>query len=385
MKLDENFLLNFWKYEVKPVLLKEWIHIFNDATTLRIAIIIPLFQLLIFGFAINNEVRNVRTYVLDQDRSKQSSQLLESMGASTYFNIKGYANSKTELIDSLVSGKAQVGVVIPVDYARNLGNNKQTSVQLLLDGSDSTVANQAAGAVQQLSSNINSTQLLSKRQGSLIPNNQLIDIRPRFLFNPNLETPYFILPALLGIIVFLVTTFLCSLSVVREKEKGTLEQLLVTPLSPLGLMTGKIIPYITIGLFDFNLSLFLMYVLFGIPIRGNILLLELAVIIFVFSALGISLIVSTIAENQMQATQLTQMALLPSIFLSGYVFPFDSMPLIFRCIGYLLPVTHFVQISRGIILRGAEFHHLLIPFSALLIQGIIIFGISVKLFRKEIG
>jgi ABC-2 type transport system permease protein len=378
-------LSNFWQREVKPVLMKEWVHILNDPTTLRIAVIIPLFQLLIFGFAINNEVRNVPTYIFDQDRSQASSEFVEDMQATTYFKIKKYVSSKNELMDSLVANKAQVGVVIPYDYSRNLNRGRLASVQVLVDGSDSTVANQAQAALQQLGANISRQVVNSKKQGSLAKEALPLEIRPRYLFNPNLETPFFIMPALLGIIVFLVVSFLCCLSIVREKERGTLEQLLVTPLSPLGLMTGKVIPYIGIGFFDFNLSLFFMYVVFGIPVRGSLILLEVAIIIFMFSALGISLIISTVADNQAQAAQLTQMSLLPSIFLSGYVFPFDSMPVVFRVIGYLLPVTHFVRISRGIILRGAEFHHLMWPLAILLVYGVVIFGISVKIFRKEIG
>ncbi len=378
-------LSDFWNFEVKPILSKEWIHILNDPTTLRIAIIIPLFQLFIFGFAINNEVRDIPTYVFDSDRSKASGEFIERMGATTYFKIKKYVLSKDELMDGLVAGKAKVGVVIPYDFSRKLISRQESPVQVLVDGSDSTVANQAQAVMSQLGV-VTSTEILNrKRQGSLNPATPSVDIRPRFLFNPNLETPFFIMPALLGIIVFLVTSFLCCLSIVKEKERGTLEQLLVTPLSPLGLMVGKIIPYIGVGLLDFNLSLFAMYVVFGIPVRGNLLLLELAITIFIFSALGMSLIISTVADNQAQAAQLTQMSLLPSIFLSGYVFPFDSMPFIFKIIGYLLPVTHLVQISRGIILRGAEFHHLIVPMSVLIVYGIVIFGVSVKIFKKEIG
>lgn len=377
--------MNFWQQEVKPVLFKELIHILNDPTTLRIAVVIPLFQLCIFGFAINNEVRDVSTYIFDQSQSQASFELADRMQATTYFKIKKYVYSKNDLMDSLVGGKAKIGLVIPPDYGRQINAQKKATVQVLVDGSDSTVANQASAAIQQLGFAISTETINAVTQGSIEPERASLDIRPRFLFNPNLETPFFIMPALLGIIVFLVTSFLCCLSIVREKERGTLEQLLVTPLSPLGLMIGKIIPYIVIGLIDFNLSLFFMFVVFGIPIRGNIFLLELAIIIFMFSALGLSLIISTIADNQAQAAQLMQMSLLPSIFLSGYVFPFDSMPLIFKIIGYLLPVTHFVEISRGIILRGAELHHLLIPLGALLLYGFIIFIISVRIFKKEIA
>ncbi len=377
--------MNFWTREVKPVLLKELIHILNDTTTLRIAVIIPLFQLCIFGFAINNEVRDVPTYIFDQSRSQASFELVDKMQATTYFKIKKYVYSKDELMDSLVGGKAKIGLAIPPDYGRKLNTHQKATVQILVDGSDSTVANQAAGAIQQLGFALSAEIINKTKQGSLPAQTSNIEIRPRFLFNPNLQTPFFIMPALLGIIVFLVTSFLCCLSIVKEKERGTLEQLLVTPLSPLGLMIGKIIPYIGIGLMDFNLSLFCMFVVFGIPVRGSLLLLELAIIIFMFSALGLSLIISTIAENQAQAAQLMQMSLLPSIFLSGYVFPFDSMPLIFKIIGYLLPVTHFVEISRGIILRGASFHHLIVSLGVLLLYGLIIFGISVRLFKKEIA
>lgn len=382
----DNRLKAFWQHEVKPVLLKEWIHILNDPSTLRIAIIIPLFQLIIFGFAINNEVRNIRTYIFDQSLSSSSATFVEKLEATTFFKIKKFAISRNELSDALVSGKAQVAIVIPPDYGRKLNAGQNVSIQALIDGSDSTVANQAAAAIQQLGVNLSTEILEKKKQGSFTKGGfNLIDVRSRFLFNPNLKTPFFIVPALLGIIVFLVTTFLCCLSIVKEKERGTMEQLLVTPLSPLGLMAGKIIPYIGLGFFDFNLSLLFMYVAFGIPVKGNLFVLEIAVLIFMFSALGISLIISSVAENQAQAAQLTQMSLLPSIFLSGYVFPFDSMPLIFKCIGYALPVTHFVSISRGIILRGAEIHHLWIPLIALLVEGIVIFGISVRVFKRQIG
>ncbi|MDX1919669.1 MAG: ABC transporter permease [Candidatus Caenarcaniphilales bacterium] len=375
----------FWNEEVKPIMVKEWVHIFNDITTLRIAIVIPLFQLTIFGYAINNEVRNVSTYVFDQDQSKASTQFLQKAEATTFFKINKFVGSRDELSDSLVSGKAKVAIAIPPGYNRDFNAGHSSQIQVLIDGSDSNVASQAQSALQLLGSSVSQDKNQKNRIGSMEQSNQLVEVRPRFLFNPNLETAYLIVPGLLGIIVFLVTSFLCSLSIVSEKEKGTLEQLLVTPLSPLGLMIGKVIPYMTIGFFDFNLSLLLMYVVFGIPIRGNFLLLELAVIIFMFSSLGVSLVISALAKSQTQASQLVMMQMLPSILLSGYIFPFESMPSIFKFIGYALPVTHFIAISRGIILRGTEFHHLWIPFLVLLVYGLVILRISVKVFKKQIA
>ena len=372
-------LLNFWNYQIRPVLFKECIHILNDSATWRIAVIIPLFQLLIFGYAINNEVRDIKTYIFDQDQSHYSNNFIDKLKASTYIKIEKFVYSKEEINLALIKGKAQLGLIIPPDFSRKLLAKQKADIQIIIDGSDSTVANQIQGAIQQLSFAVSEElNKYSKAKSSSI------QVKPVYLFNPNLETPFFVLPALLGIIVFLVTTFLCCLSIVKEKERGTLEQLLVTPLSPLGLMIGKIIPYIGIGLFDFNLSLYLIFVLFGIDVKGSLLLLELATFVFMFSALGLSLIISTISSNQAQAAQLTQMALLPSIFLSGYVFPFDSMPTVFQVIGYILPVTHFVRISRGIILRGADFGDLVFNFGVLTLEAIIILAISIKLLKKQL-
>ncbi|MDJ0626345.1 MAG: ABC transporter permease [Candidatus Caenarcaniphilales bacterium] len=377
-------ILSFWNEQVKPIMLKEWVHIFNDSTTLRIAVMIPLLQLTIFGFGINDEVRDIKTFIFDQDRSKASSQFIQKAEATTYFKIKKEVHSKKELLGSLVCGEASVGIIIPPDYSRKINSNRKAQIQVLIDGSDSNISNQSQAALEQLGSSISRTVRSKKRQGSLETQDNLIDVRSRVLFNPNLETTYQIIPGLLGIIVFLVTSFLCCLSIVGEKERGTLEQLLVTPLTPLGLMTGKVIPYLCIGFVDFNLSLLLMYLLFQIPIQGSILLLELATIIFMFSALGISLLISSVAKSQPQATQLVFVQMLPSILLSGYIFPFEPMPVFFRAIGYMLPVTHFIMIARGIILRGAELTHLIVPFVVLIVYGVIIFGFSVKIFKKEI-
>ncbi|HEY9885674.1 MAG TPA: ABC transporter permease, partial [Vampirovibrionales bacterium] len=355
MKSLFNKLQSLWSEEVKPIMLKEWVHIFNDSATLRIALIIPLFQLTVFGFAINNEVRDVSTYIFDQSRSSLSAQLIEKAEATTYFKIKKFVFSKQALIDSLVEGKANVGIVIPPNFNQALKQLRSVPIQVLVNGSDSTVASQASSAIQGLTDSM-SRELRAKEQlsGTEKNNKPLIEVRTRFLFNPKLETSFLIVPGLLGIIVFVVTSFLCSLSVVGEKERGTLEQLMVTPISAVGLMGGKLIPYMLIGLFDLNLCLLLMYVIFQIPINGNIFLLELATIIFMFSSLGVSLVASAISQTQAQASQLVMMQMLPSILLSGYVFPFESMPIFFKVLGYLLPVTHFINISRGIILRGAE-------------------------------
>ncbi len=377
-------LIRLWKYEIQPVLHKEWIQVLNDPATFRIALFLPVFQLIVFGYGISREVRNVPTMILDQDHSAPARDFAKRLEATTYFKILEPAQSRDQVLSSLVKGQAQVGIIIPEGYAQDL-KSSGAKVQVLVDGSDSTVASEAAAAIQELSRNVSLELLADKRQGSLPASILPLEIRTRFLFNPNLETSFFILPGLLGIIVFLVTSSLCSLAIVKERELGTLEQLLVTPLSALGLSIGKIIPYICIGIFDFNFSLLVGYLLFGIPVRGNIFVLELAIFVFMLTVLGISLIISTIAQNQAQALQLTPAVLLPSIFLSGYIFPFESMAPLFQGIGYLIPMTYFIRISRGIILRGAAFGDLLFPFGMLLLFGLVFMFFSVKMFKKQIG
>jgi len=371
--------------EIYAVFYKECIHIFHDSTTIRIAVAIPLFQLIIFGLAINTEVRDLKTYIFDADQSQISRDFVNRLKASTYFKIEDFVYSKQSLNNFLKSGKASVGVIIPANFSEKVNIGETASIQALVDGSDSSVATQANFALTQVASVLSRDLKIKKRIGSKIQTFEQVEMRTRYLFNPDLETSFLILPALLGIIVFIVVSILSCLSIVREKEQGTMEQLLVTPLSPLGLMIGKIIPYIFIGLFDFNLSLFLMYVFFGIPILGNIFILEISILVFMFSALGISLLVSITSKTQAQAIQMVQMTILPSILLSGYVFPFDSMPIFFRIIGYLLPVTHFIKISRGVILRGASFIDVIEPFCWLLLFGFLFFYLSVKMFKKNLG
>jgi ABC-2 type transport system permease protein len=384
-------LLKFWNEEVKPIMLKEWIHLLNDITTLRIAIVIPMFQLAIFGFALNSEVRDVKTYVFDQSQTAESREFIQKAEATTFFKIKKFVHNKDELTQALIKGKAKVGITIPPNYGTNYSNglqstnNSDKAIQVLIDGSDSNVASQSQSALLLLGASVNQEEIQKSQIGSLGGSSSSVEVRPRFLFNPSLKTSFLIVPGLLGIIVFLVTSFLCSLAIVGEKERGTLEQLLVTPLSPLGLMVGKVIPYLCIGFADFNLSLFAMYVIFGIPIRGNFLILELGILIFMLSSLGISLVISSISQSQTQASQLVFMQMLPSILLSGYIFPFEAMPVFFKAIGYALPVTHFISISRAVILRGAGFSDLWVPFFFLLVYGLAIFLLSVKVFKKQIA
>ena len=376
--------INFFRCEVKAVLKKEIIHILNDSATLRIAVMTPLIQLTIFGFAINTDVKDLSTYVFDQSKSQISLSFLKKIDSSYYFKIKSEVHSKDALKEALISGQAKIGIIIPPDFSNEIASSeKPVQIQVLVDGSDSTISSQGRFAMLQMGE-VFSRELREKNvQGSIKTNNIPFEVRPRLLFNPDSKTAFFVVPGLLGIIIFMVTTMLCCLSIVREKEVGTIDQLLVTPLSPLGLIVGKIIPYMAIGFFDFNLSLFLTYVLFGIPINGSLLLLECAAIIFMLSSVGLSILISIAAATQAFAIQMVMMTMFPSILLSGYVFPFDSMPLIFKILGNCLPVTHFVRISRGVILRGASFDALLAPFLILLCYGTLFITLSVSAFRKS--
>lgn len=362
------------------VMLKEWIEILNDKFTLGIVLILPIIQMTIYGF-VSFDVRDIPTILVDQDRRTQSSILIDQMLATDYFKLVDRAASKEDAIKEIVSGKARAAIVVPPDYSTRLQNGMQAQVQVLIDGSDSTLANAAQNASVSVGQN-RSIQLLSQ-QATLA--RAPVEARPRLLFNPDARTTNFMLPGLVGFMAQTITLFLTVNSIVREKVTGTLEQLLLTPVKPLGLMVGKLIPNGVIGFVATNLLLLGMVMIFKVPINGNLLLLEACMLIFVFVSLSIGILISTVATSQDQATQLATFVLIPSVLLSGFIFPRESMPLPLNWLGYLIPLTYFLQIQRGIVLRSAGWEDLWQWILPLTIFGFSLIYLSVKRFRKTIG
>ncbi|MBI2996538.1 MAG: ABC transporter permease [Candidatus Melainabacteria bacterium] len=373
---DNSF---FWGF--KAIVFKEIIHIINDRLTLSLSLLIPAIQLTIYGFAIDMDIKNIRSAVLDFDKTNYSKLILEKLQNSRYFNIKYFPDGEEELINNIVEGKVKAGFVIPKNFQANVLSNKPTSIQILVDGSDSTVAQQAS----------NTASLIIQSFGLKITedfyeiNTRLIEPRTRVLFNPDLKSVNFMIPGLLGVIMQIITTFLTALSIVKEKEKGTLEQLMVTPIGQGGLLIGKLVPYAMIGFMQFFIVTMVMVFLFKVPIHGSIVLLFILSTIFLFSSLSLGLLISTAAENHAQATQLLQLVIIPSILLSGFIFSRENMPPVMSAIGYFIPLTYFLEILRGIILRGATFIQLIHDIIPLLLYGIIILYYAIKRFKKQIA
>ena len=364
------------------IVYKETIHIMRDPRTLLLMLLVPGIQLALFGYAIDLDVKNIPTVVYNMDGRQASRELLDAFENTGYFTIRRHVGSDEDLMAAVVRGEAKIALKIPRDYSDALLTGRGAQVQVLIDGSDSTVAMQALNVSNAIG--LHKSIEASVRQmgeAGALP----IEMRPRVLFNPAMKTPNFIVPGLVGMIMQLVTTFLTAFAVVREKENGTLEQLMVTPVSKLGLMLGKLAPYAVIGAGETSLVVFLMWALFGVPIAGSVGLLAAFSVIFLFTALGLGLMISTIAENQMQAVQMSVVIVLPSVLLSGFVFPQESMPYPIYILGQLIPVTYFIRILRGIILRGAGFYDLYDQAAWLALIGFTILAISATRFRKTLG
>ncbi|MDD4505530.1 MAG: ABC transporter permease [Sulfurospirillaceae bacterium] len=362
----------------KAIFYKESKQISRDRGTLIFIFLIPIMQLLIFGYAINTTVSDIKTATLNLDRSQKSSELLWAFDNSGYFKVVKEVNSKEELVRDIVKGDIKVGIVIPENYSREILAGRSGSVLVMIDGSDSSVASQAQQAASLIGLNLNlSTQNIEVAQKS-------IDVRTQMLFNPDSKTANFMVPGLIAVILNITTVILTSLSIVKEKERGTLEQIFVTPVEPLGLILGKIAPFNIIAFVQVIVVLLLMRFLFGVPISGSIVLLLAMSLVYIFCMLGLGMLISTKAENQMQAIQYAFLTMLPAILLSGFMFPREGMPFIIYLISYIVPATYFIDIMRGIVLRGADFVDIFENFLALLGLGIFFITVAVKRFKKSL-
>jgi ABC-type multidrug transport system permease subunit len=363
---------------------KEIIQISRDPLTLGLMLLMPMIQLLIFGYAVNTSVRNIKTAVYNLDNRRESRELLDAFENTDYFRIVEFVDTDAELNTAIVSGRVKVGIKIPSDYSDNLFADRQATVLVLIDGSDSSIATQSI----TVSTSIGLRQSLARMTDTV--NNQglpqlPIEVRPKMLFNPDSRSANFMVPGLIAVILQMITTLLTAFSIVRERERGTLEQLLVTPVRPLGLMLGKLVPYGLVGFVEVCTVLAVMRLVFDVPIKGSLTLLLALSLLFLFTALAIGLLISAKAQNQMQALQLAWMIMLPSVLLSGFMFPRDSMPVAMQAIGYLMPVTHFMEIIRGIVLRGATLMDLLPEVVTLAVMGLLLLVLSVVRFHKKIA
>lgn len=365
---------------------KEIIQIRRDPPSLAMAFVVPIMMLLIFGYAVTTDVEHIKTAVLDQSNSPESRKLVEVFHNTGYFDTETYVDNFKEMTGLIDSGKARVGIIIPPDYTRKLHRNEQAQLQLIVDGSDPLVARTALSTAQVVAQNEAFALKVKSLQQSGIPVNlqPAIDLRFRIWYNPNMESMKFNIPGLIGLIMQNITMMLTAFSMVRERERGTLEQLIITPVKPSELILGKLIPYIVISFIDILIVLGFGIFWFKVPVNGSVLLLLGLSFIFLMGALGLGMFVSTVAKTQLQAMQVSFMIILPSVLLSGFMFPRESMPIIIQIIGYVIPLTYFLEILRGIVLKGVGFAYLWQDVLLLTIFGTAILTLSIVRMKKRL-
>src|SRR5256884_4472333 len=360
------------------VFYKEVLKVGGSSGTLFFPVVIPLLQMGVLGFGIDPNFRQINTIVFNADGRRESRELLDRLRNSDTFHIIRYVENDGDLNDAIIAGKARVGIKIPVDYSDRLLHNMSAQVLVLIDGSDSSVAGQAINVTTAIGLDESLRRVLQDRASFAV------DMRPKMLFNPDSRSPNFFLPGLTAILLLNVTTFLTAFSIVREKERGTLEQLFVTPVRPMGLLFGKLLPYLGIGFFELCLILTFMRFVFQVPIHGNVLVLAFLSLPYLFVSLSIGILVSSKANSQSEAIQLAFLTFLPSIFFSGYIFPRETMPTIFYVISYFIPASYYINITRGIILRGAGLSHLWLDGLALYAIGSILLLIAARRFQNKV-
>ncbi|HSH03394.1 MAG TPA: ABC transporter permease [Anaerolineae bacterium] len=365
---------------------KEFIQIWRDPRALAITFLMPLIQLFLLGYAATNDVRDVPLAVFDQSQTPASANLLTAYQTSDYFLLAHYVQSETDLITLIESNDARAGLIIPPDYYDHITAHTSAPVAFIIDGSDPTVAGTtlaAATLIAQAQASQLTMQRLARR-GLANATNPAIIVHTQVWYNPDLVSAYYMIPALIGLIIQFLATMLTSTAIVREREKGTIEQLIVTPIQPWELILGKVIPYILIAFFDMIQVLIAGVLIFGVPINGSIPLLLTLSALFIFTTLGLGIFISTIANTQQEAMLLTMFTLLPSIFLSGFFFPLAAMPPILQWLSYAVPLRYFLIVVRGVVLKGAGVEILAPEIFALIIFALVIIIAASARFRKRL-
>jgi drug efflux transport system permease protein len=365
---------------VRRMIAKEVRQLFRDPRTKRIIFVSPIIQILLFGYAVNTDVRNVAIAVVDHDRTADSRALLDAFTASGYFHIVTRSDRSADLGVALDDGEAVAGLEIPAGYARDLSAGRSPAVQLIVDGSNSNTATVAEGYAVRITQQLGVD--IAVERGVRVP--AAIDLRTRAWFNPSLESRVYNVPAVIGVIILLMCLLLTALAVVREREVGTLEQLLVSPLSATELMLGKTIPVAGIALVQMGLVTAVALLWFQVPLRGSVAALLVAAALFILAGLSLGLFVSTISNTQQEAFLSMFLFLLPSIILSGFLYPIDSMPPVFQELTLANPLRHFLEIVRAIFLKGAGIRELWVQFLVLSAMAVAGATIATQRFRRNL-
>lgn len=365
---------------------KEFIQIVRDPRALAITFVMPVMMLILLGYAATNDVRNIALAVLDRDQSSASRSLIAAYKAADYFQLAYVVSTEEEMRRLIDNNSARAGLIIPPDYSEKVNSGRSAQVAFVLDGSDPTVASTALAAAV-LIGQAQSTRIVTQRLerlGMSRASQSPIDIRTQVWYNPGLVSAYYMIPALIGQILQFLATMLTATSIVRERERGTIEQLIVTPLRPFELVLGKLTPYVIISFIDMLEVLIAGTILFRVPINGSLILLLCMAALFLVTTLGIGLLISTVANTQQEAMLTTMLTLLPSIFLSGFFFPLAAMPVWLQAISYVIPLRYFLIIARGIILKGVGIASLWQEIVALIIFAVLVMSAAASRFRKSL-
>ena len=366
----------YWGQSLWAIAYKETLQIIRDRRTLGLMLVLPVVQLMLFGFAVGTTVAHISTVVVDQSRDPESRDLITALVNTTYFDITAYVDTPLEARQAIDAGRSKVAIIIAPNFAADLRGGRGAQAQILIDGSDPNIAQTALFAAQSVG------QARSARTPGRVPAS--LDLRPTVLYNPSLEATRNFVPGLIGLILQLVTVILTSSTIVRERERGTFEQLIVTPVSRWELLLGKLAPYLVVSFWNTGVILVLGYLVFGVEVIGSITLLMFLSAIFLTGSLGLGLLISAVSSTSAQAMQASLFTTLPAFILSGFIFPTDSMPPLMRALGYLLPLTYFLRIIRGIAMKGIGFMQLIDAIVPLTVLSVGIFLLSLTRFRKTL-
>jgi ABC-2 type transport system permease protein len=370
---------------VKAVAKKEFIQIWRDPRSLGLGLAIPVILLVLFGYALSLDINNIPTVIWNRDNTKMSVDFLLNFKNSNYFNIKAYYDNYRDIERDINYGTAMIAIIIPKDFSRYMLSNQEAPVQFILDGSDSNTATIALNYIQSVVYSYNTQVVTNALKKANAPPLELVDLRPRVWFNPDFESKNFIVPGLIAIIMMIIAALLTSLTIAREWERGTMEQLISTPVRSSELIIGKFIPYFAIGIFDLIVAVLMGRFIFDVPLHGSIALLFVLSSIFLTGSLALGIYISTVAKSQLMASQMALLiSFLPTLLLSGFTYEIFNMPKIVQAFTYFIPARYFITILRGIYLKGVGISDLWFESLCLILFAWIATGAAIKKFKKKI-
>ena len=372
---------------VLKIVRKEFLQFKRDPRMFAIILVAPVVQLILLGYAATLDVDSVRTMIFDQDKSQTSRNLIERFESSGFFSVDYYAANYNEVTSYLDNGKVMMALIIPKNFERSIERKETSSIQAIYDGSDGNTASIALGYTSQIIASFSQKIILNsmERSGKKIIPSGKITSEVRVWYNPTLKTRNFMVPGIVGLLLSIITLLLTSLAIVKEKEIGTLEQLIVTPIKPYQLILGKLIPFIILGFAAVVIVLTAMRIVFSIEVRGSTFFLFISSFLYILSTLGLGLFVSTLVKTQQQAMMIAIFGILmPMVYLSGFAFPIENMPKLIQYISYLIPLRYFINIIRGVILKGIGLHELWSDAMILFLMGILILYLSSRRFQKRL-